>query len=551
MTKKHKITIKRNLIVLIFVALILVLFNVNRVYAENDYIKESKIIEGVMDTTIIVTIYSKDQAKTQQQFEYIEDLFRRYHYLTDNFRDLPAENPYNLKTNLYQINQASNVDHEVDKELYDLLMTAEELRIETDGFFDYTIGGLIDIWKEGVTKYKFKEMPKEEFQIILNKANDYQVLSDPIKLIEKDNSYYVRIKDGVKLDLGGIAKGYVTNLAKDYLLANDTKYYLVNGGQSSIAVGEKPDQTNYKIAIQDPANDNRLYYAVVYATNQTITTSGNNMQYFLYEGTRYHHIVNPKTKLPASNYHALTIVGKDAGIMDAYSTALFSMPKGKLDQALKIANAEGVFYETHTNEVLDKTKNIHIDLEDSPQEPGNVGRYIILGVSILVIVGLITGTILLYKKKKTLFKKPELFKDVALFVILIFAFGIGYLNYHFWPKETPTIAEVTYKLETYVTIDFDMQTVTINKEQDENYPKYEIIDLRHLVTILGDYKINNIRQEVIIEIDFMTNEIRVSEENSPHNFCSLQGWTGRGAIICMPNNVAITFRSGNNYDLIL
>ena len=185
MTKKHKITIKRNLIVLIFVALILVLFNVNRVYAENDYIKESKIIEGVMDTTIIVTIYSKDQAKTQQQFEYIEDLFRRYHYLTDNFRDLPAENPYNLKTNLYQINQASNVDHEVDKELYDLLMTAEELRIETDGFFDYTIGGLIDIWKEGVTKYKFKEMPKEEFQIILNKANDYQVLSDPIKLIDR------------------------------------------------------------------------------------------------------------------------------------------------------------------------------------------------------------------------------------------------------------------------------------------------------------------------------------------------------------------------------
>ena len=551
MTKKHNLTIKKNLIILIFIALILVLFNVNTVYAEEDYIKQSKLIENVMDTTVILTIYNKDSAKTNEQFEYIENLFRKYHYLTDSFNDLSSENVYNLKTNLSLINQAFNVNHEVDKELYDLLLYAESLRIETDGYFDYTIGNLIDIWKEGVTKYKYQEMPKNEFQLILNQANNYQVVTDPIEFIEENGLYYVKIKEGVKLDLGGIAKGYVTNLAKDYLLANNTNYYMINSGQSSIAVGEKPDQTNYSIAIQDPVNSNRLYYAVVYVTNQTITTSGNNLQYFLYEGIRYHHIINPKTKMPAANYHALTIVGKDAGAMDAYSTALFSMPKGMLDEGLAQAEAEGAFYETHTNNIINKTEKINIVLENNIEGANKIGRYLILGLSIFVIAVLIIGTILLYKNKQSSFKRPELFKDLALFIILILAFGVGYLNYHFWPKANPSIAEINYKLETYVTVDFDMQSININKQQSQDYPRYEIIDLKHFVTILGDYKINNERQEVVVEINFVTNEIRVSEENSPHNFCSLQGWTGRGAIICMPNNVTITFRSGNNFDLIL
>ena len=72
-------------------------------------------------------------------------------------------------------------------------------------------------------------------------------------------------------------------------------------------------------------------YGMIYIADMSITTSGNYEQYALYEGLRYHHIVSPLTKMPEHYYYTITVLGDDAGALDAISTALFSMPPNVLD----------------------------------------------------------------------------------------------------------------------------------------------------------------------------------------------------------------------------
>jgi thiamine biosynthesis lipoprotein len=82
----------------------------------------------------------------------------------------------------------------------------------------------------------------------------------------------------------------------------------------------------FHISLANPVSTSNTY-GMIYVQNKAINTSGNFEQYALYNGLRYHHVVSPKTKLPAQYYHTVTVLGNDAGVLDALSTALFSMPE--------------------------------------------------------------------------------------------------------------------------------------------------------------------------------------------------------------------------------
>lgn len=178
-----------------------------------------------------------------------------------------------------------------------------------------------------------KEVSSAVFGKVLNDVNKLKLNENKVTLEENYGRYYITIEGAdIKLDLGAISKGYATQVAYDYALSKNIKYFSITAGSSSIVLGENLNRPNeegiFYVSLANPAKTeftDKTTYGTVKVKNLSVTTSGNYEQYVLFGGQRYHHIVSPFTKKPAQYYHTVTILGKDAGLLDALSTALFSM----------------------------------------------------------------------------------------------------------------------------------------------------------------------------------------------------------------------------------
>jgi thiamine biosynthesis lipoprotein len=116
------------------------------------------------------------------------------------------------------------------------------------------------------------------------------------------------------------------------LIEEGVEYFSITAGSSSISVAQNYNRNTrlYHVSLANPVAPTGVY-GMIYVKNVAINTSGNFEQYALYQGLRYHHVISPKTKMPAHYYHTVTVIGSDAGLLDALSTALFSMPVAELD----------------------------------------------------------------------------------------------------------------------------------------------------------------------------------------------------------------------------
>lgn len=534
---------------------------------ENTQLKRwSVFITDVMRSSVNVTGHT-DSTHNQEEYKVkLSRIFILYNYLAYTVQDSVSYDEMmtieygkdlaSVKTNINDLNENVGTEMEVSKELYDMLVQAEEIRISSNGYFDYSIGRIIDVWKDGIRRYDKQEIPEADFNAIINEVANINIIDNPITLRTTGTKYFATVNMGAKLDLGAFAKGYATQKAVDFLKSKGVEYYLIDAGTSSIAAGKNPDYPVYEIGLREPVLK-RAIYGTVKIVEETITTSGDYEQYFTYKGQRFHHIISPKTKAPITNYHVLSIVGKDAGLMDAASTALFSMSLDDAREYLNVIDAEAVFYEAGAREnelpkiTILSEKFTPFDTEEMAPKKG-VGRYIILGVTIVISATLIYFAVKYFIKNKDQVEensKLKLRRDLILFGLLVVVFGGIYLNYHFWPREAAVRANITYRQETYVRIDFDSRNATILKyQEDDNYPKKVLGDDYLEITLLGDYKIEGVNQEVVIFIDFDQKRIKVSEEKSPFNLCSKQGWTTYGYIVCLPNSISIEFDTGVGID---
>lgn len=178
-----------------------------------------------------------------------------------------------------------------------------------------------------------KELSSISYQKALDDVSLLDFSENEIILTHENDKYYIMIngKD-IKLDLGAIAKGYATEKAYDYIKSKKITYYSITSGSSSIILGEninRPDEEYiYRVSLANPAKTeftDKDTYGTINVKNLSVTTSGNYEQYILHKGHRYHHIVSPNEKMPVQYYHTVTVLGQNAGLLDAISTALFSM----------------------------------------------------------------------------------------------------------------------------------------------------------------------------------------------------------------------------------
>ena len=231
-------------------------------------------------------------------------------------------NPYNPESVIYKINH-SNGWVDVDKETLALIEAAVGYAKLTEGAFDPALGRLITLW--GFDNFSSKnassmQIPTEEEIKKALKMSGYQNI-----LIDRKNMR-VKMLNGAWLDLGAMVKGYALertyNIVKT--IDKDATGFIDAGGEIKI-IGPKYGKTYWVIGIKNPRGEGSIDY--IYMMEGTVATSGDYERYFIVNGKRYHHILDPETGMPAPYAKSVTVITKDALAADVLSTAGFVMAK--------------------------------------------------------------------------------------------------------------------------------------------------------------------------------------------------------------------------------
>jgi thiamine biosynthesis lipoprotein len=193
-----------------------------------------------------------------------------------------------------KISQAAGKEYvKVHPEIIKMIETSVKYSKLTDGAFDITVGPLIKLWAIGTPDERVPSDSEIKAKLPLVGYNN-------ISINEQDSSVKL-LKEGMSIDLGGIAKGFAADEVLKVLKDYDIKSAIINlGGSSVYTLGQKPDGTLWSVGIQHPRKEKSAgYLGVLKMPQQALSTSGDYERFFIKDGKRYHHIINPATGYPA------------------------------------------------------------------------------------------------------------------------------------------------------------------------------------------------------------------------------------------------------------
>ena len=302
---------------LLIVILLLVLVSLILLFIDKSSYKDYTRSYFYFDTYINVKVNTvKTEKEMNDIFNDIDYLYDSYHKLTDAF------DSYDGIVNVYYLNNNLNNNEiiEIDTRLANIIKTGIDFYDTTDGLFNVAAGNLTIKWKEFIDSCD--KLPNMEELNVNTNIND----------IKLDGNNYSKSND-IKLDLGGIAKGYVTELVGRYLEENDIYSYIINAG-GNVMVGKAYNKDTFLVGITNPDNKDDMFTKVK-VNNLSIVTSGSYQRYCTLDGVNYNHIINPITKYPSNYMKSVTVISKSSMIADIYSTYLFLLP---VEDGLKIVN---------------------------------------------------------------------------------------------------------------------------------------------------------------------------------------------------------------------
>ncbi len=219
---------------------------------------------------------------------------------------------------LNEVNRKTGVEPvHVSEETFHVVETALEYAERTHGTFNVALGPIIKAW--GISGDNPRRPPNEEIEELLTLI-DYR----EVELDYDARSVFLR-KEGMVLDLGGIAKGYAADEAARVLVEHGVEHALVDFGGDIRAVGRRPDGERWRIGIQDPADPSRGVFVGVLSLEQpSVVTSGDYERFLEIEDESFHHIIDPDTGFPAqAGLRSVTIETGNTMLADIHSTAVF------------------------------------------------------------------------------------------------------------------------------------------------------------------------------------------------------------------------------------
>lgn len=293
----------------------------------------------VMDTAARLAAANVEE----RDFEALSERVGDFLYAAENSLSTARPNSYIARFN----QAAAGATVKLDAISYEVLTLAKELYMQTDGYFNPAVYYCEDIYGfaarpsgVGVMPYDradvTKTLPEDKYVTAFKELSEH---FSEVQISQSDGTYYATKPDftvkvdgdereySLALDLGGIAKGWCVDKVNEMLEEAGVKYGYFDFGMSSMSVKAYPDgDGNYNVEAGDPRGGESQQYACFKMKNSNLSTSGDHKNFYVIDGTRYCHIINPETGAPIrTGVASVTVVGSGSGRLDALTTALSAM----------------------------------------------------------------------------------------------------------------------------------------------------------------------------------------------------------------------------------
>ncbi len=287
----------------------------------------------LMGTLVEIKVVTDHQEKADRALEAALGEIKRIEELMSRSRP---------ESEIWKINHSAGRPAAISRELASLLEDARKIGESSAGAFDVSIGALSLLWGFEEGNRSVPPTPSELAQA--SRQVDY-------RKIELLSGPQVVIPPRMRLDLGAIAKGYAVDCAINTLQSYGLTGALVDAGGDIRVIGRRADGKRWHIGLQNSRDRDKIS-ATIRLADQAIVTSGDYERYFIYQGVRYHHILDPKTGYPARDCQSVTVLANTAAKADAWATAIFvsGLEKGA-ELASKVSDIEVV--------IVDITGKIH------------------------------------------------------------------------------------------------------------------------------------------------------------------------------------------------
>jgi len=307
---------------------------------------DSRETRFMMGTLVSFTVTHPNEAlankairKAAEEMQRVENMFTIY-----------GDNPNEIKT----FNQlAPNTAIKLTPEVAFLLEVATAIERDSLGNFNPSLARLNKLW--GFSQEKVSRQPPLQGAI-------QDLLQGTKECLKRQGQQWLRTSANCQIDLGAIAKGYAIDQGIRVLRQYGVQNAMINAGGDIRLIG-KHGQQNWHIGIRHPRHKGEILATLSLHGDVSVVTSGDYERYFMYQGQRYHHILNPETGQVSQNSQSTTVIASNATLADAWSTALFVMGKEGIKLAEKhdfqalIIDSKGQRY---------MTKNMPIHLPSKP-----------------------------------------------------------------------------------------------------------------------------------------------------------------------------------------
>lgn len=277
---------------------------------------------SLFDTVTTIVGYGGSKETFTANAQLIHDELEAYHQLYDIYHT------YDGVANLKTINDLAGIAPvRVDRRIIDLLLEAKELYVRTGGEMNVAFGSVLSIWHEfrirGIDDPEHATLPAMEALRVAAQHTDIEKIE-----IDQTASTVFLADPEMRLDVGAIAKGYAVERVCRGAREQGIKNLLVSVGGNVCAVGGMDGfGAPWRVGVQNPDHQSgRKYLCRVGLRDRSLVTSGGSQRYYTVDGVQYHHIIDPKTLMPARYFWAVSVIAKDSGAADALSTALYNLP---------------------------------------------------------------------------------------------------------------------------------------------------------------------------------------------------------------------------------
>jgi len=255
-----------------------------------------------------------------------------------------AMSPYKETSELSLLNREAGIKSvSVSKELVTLLAKAQKISVMSEGAFDITYASI-------GYQYNYREKVRPAQSSIIDALPSINF--GAITLDEIQNTVKFA-NSAIKIDLGGIAKGYAIKRCISILKSSGVNFALMSAGGDTALLGDRNGRP-WLVGIKHPRAEEKNAVHIP-LSDEAISTSGDYERYFIEDGKRYHHIINPKTGDSARKVVSVSVIGKDATVVDALSTTLFVMGlKEGMAMINKLPDYEAI--------IIDNQQSLHFSL---------------------------------------------------------------------------------------------------------------------------------------------------------------------------------------------